>query len=335
MPVYTRTAADGSKSYQVKIRRKGAAPLSKTFQRKTDALQWEKLTEAQLIQDMHFPFAKAQKLTVNDLVEKYMLSLRMTNPRRWDEIAGYIAFWKKELGHYILAHLTSEHVVSARNKLMQREGRRKDEEGERVLLSPSTTNRYMSALHAAMQHGVTPLKWLRDNPVADVKKLKEPEGRTRFLAPEEIDLLIHECRVSRNPHLFTLVLLGISTGARKSELRTLKWSQITDDDQLAMLKKTKSNNGRSCQLTGLIQARLKAMREARGSSNFLFPSPNNENRPVDFTTAWKEALKRSGVPDFRFHDLRHTCGSYLAMNGAGEVTIASVLGHKDLQMVRR
>jgi integrase len=45
--------------------------------------------------------------------------------------------------------------------------------------------------------------------------------------------------------------------------------------------------------------------------------------------------QRAGLVDFRFHDLRHTCASYLAMSGASLLDIATILGHKKLDMVRR
>jgi integrase len=58
-------------------------------------------------------------------------------------------------------------------------------------------------------------------------------------------------------------------------------------------------------------------------------------QPVDIRTAWENALKKAGIEDFRFHDLRHSAASYLAMNGASLAEIAEVLGHKTLQMVKR
>ena len=51
--------------------------------------------------------------------------------------------------------------------------------------------------------------------------------------------------------------------------------------------------------------------------------------------SWETALERAGIEHFRFHDLRHTTASYLAMNGASTMEIAAVLGHKTLQMVKR
>ena len=46
-------------------------------------------------------------------------------------------------------------------------------------------------------------------------------------------------------------------------------------------------------------------------------------------------MRQAGLENFRFHDLRHTAASYLAMNGATTMEIAAVLGHKTLQMVKR
>ena len=77
--------------------------------------------------------------------------------------------------------------------------------------------------------------------------------------------------------------------------------------------------------------------------DFVFPckTPKRDKtgkyiyRPIDIRTAWENALQRAGIEDFRFHDLRHSAASYLAMNGASLAEIADVLGHKTLQMVKR
>ncbi len=68
---------------------------------------------------------------------------------------------------------------------------------------------------------------------------------------------------------------------------------------------------------------------------FIFPSENSRYRPIDIQTAWNNALIRAGIDDFRFHDLRHTAASYLAMSGASMKEIADILGHKTLQITLR
>ena len=67
----------------------------------------------------------------------------------------------------------------------------------------------------------------------------------------------------------------------------------------------------------------------------LFPSNTKKDKPVELRKSWETALKRAKIENFRFRDVRHTTGSYLAMEGATGPEIAEVLGHKDLQMVKR
>ena len=70
-------------------------------------------------------------------------------------------------------------------------------------------------------------------------------------------------------------------------------------------------------------------------SGLLFPSLKDPAKPYAFRTSWEKALKAAEINDFRFHDLRHSCASYLAMDGATLLEIADVLGHKTLAMVKR
>ena len=71
------------------------------------------------------------------------------------------------------------------------------------------------------------------------------------------------------------------------------------------------------------------------ASDLVFPSPSDRMRPWNSRTSWVSVLKKANIQDFRFRDLRHSCASYLAMNGASLAEIAEVLGHKTLQMVKR
>ena len=69
-------------------------------------------------------------------------------------------------------------------------------------------------------------------------------------------------------------------------------------------------------------------------TRWLFPRRDG-SEPIDIRKAWENARDEAGIADFRFHDLRHSTASYLAMNGASMLDIAAVLGHKTLQMVKR
>ena len=92
-------------------------------------------------------------------------------------------------------------------------------------------------------------------------------------------------------------------------------------------------------LGGKVLELLQAFQQREGrrtDSNLVFPGTQALKRgPASLRTVWLFALKKSGVTDFKFHDLRHNAASYLAMNGASLIDIDAVLGHKTLAMVKR
>jgi len=103
-----------------------------------------------------------------------------------------------------------------------------------------------------------------------------------------------------------------------------------------VLHVTKNNERRVLPLAHHALELMQAQHENRDKiSPLVFPSPRDSGRPWESRAAWLTALKKAKIEDFRFHDLRHTAASYLAMNGASTNEIAEVLGHKTLAMVKR
>lgn len=338
MPTITKRTSkiSGKISYQAKVRIRGYKSVSATFDRKTDANKWAQRTEAEMHEGKYFPSNKARKNTVSDLIDAYLTNLKVRNPRRYGEVQPLLTWWKNEIGHIVLFHFTGQDISNCQKKLVTKKTRSKAADGQQCTLSPATVNRYTAALHTAINYGIKPLKWIVVNPVNDLDKLKEPPGRTRYLHEDEIKRLLDACRQSSSQHLFALVVLGIATGARRKELQCIKWSDVDNHATRVTLHKTKNGEVRTIYLTGLATQIVQKMREQKKPGQvYLFPSPNDLQKPVNFESSWQHALKVAGINDFRFHDLRHTCGSYLAMNGASAVEIAEVLGHKTLQMARR
>jgi integrase len=157
----------------------------------------------------------------------------------------------------------------------------------------------------------------------------------RFLDNEERKKLLEACRESKSKDLYCAVVIALSTGCRKTELMSLRWPQVDLQRGQIILEETKNDERRSVPLVGhaldLIKERAKVRRL---DSDFVFPG-KKPGKSRDLRRPWQEALKATGVKNFRWHDLRHSCASYLAMNGATESEIAEVLGHKTLQMVKR
>lgn len=198
-------------------------------------------------------------------------------------------------------------------------------------------NRYIACLSHALSFAVKERRLLDRNPVSDISRKKEPRGRTRFLTDEDRTALLDACAKSEWPPLHTLVLLAITTGARKGELIRLKWSDIDLKKGRALVRETKNDEQRTLPLAGKA---LDALRELKlqnsARSEHVFPQPSGLPGPYEhFDAHWYAALEVAGIIDFHFHDLRHTTASMLAAQGASLLEIADVLGHKTLAMVKR
>jgi integrase len=196
-------------------------------------------------------------------------------------------------------------------------------------------NRYISTLSHALTVAVTEWQWLEESPLRRVRRLREPRGRVRYLTDEERRRLLRACQASSNRALYPLVVLALATGARKMELLRLTWRDIDLRRAQIALEQTKNRERRALPLTGLALEEVARLAKVRRlDTALLFPRADGR-QPIDIRYAWAQALQAAGIPDCRFHDLRHSCASYLAMSGASLVEIAAVLGHKTLQMVQR
>src|SRR5262249_40547985 len=180
------------------------------------------------------------------------------------------------------------------------------------------------------------------NPCHQVKKHPEPAGVVRFLDDAERVRLLAACKASSWPRLYLLVLLAIVTGARRSELLGLRWRYIDLERRQARITSTKNGEAKTLAFTNVVAEELAHFR-AQDAKRFklglagtlVFHSNIKPEVALTFESLWQQALKAAQVHHFRFHDLRHTCASYLAQNGATLLEVADVLGHKTMAMVKR
>ena len=133
----------------------------------------------------------------------------------------------------------------------------------------------------------------------------------------------------------TTRVVSQATGARRGELVGLTWDRVDLRAGTAFLEVTKSGERRTLPIRGpALKSLTEYSKVRRLDSKFVFPSLDGR-KAFSFRPYWERAVTRAELEDFRFHDLRHTTASYLAMNGATLIEIADVLGHKTLEMVKR
>lgn len=321
-----RTNQHGKVTFRVKVRLKGFPQQSATFERLTDARQWVQQTEAAIREGRYFRTAEAKKHTLNEAINRYLKRVA-PNKRSAKDCLRHLCWWKTEIGDYTLADLNKTLISECRDKLADGITSR----GQRR--SNATVNRYMAAISHVFTIAFEEWGWVDESPFRRISALKEPRGRVRYLDEKEIEHLLRECR-AHSEQLYTLVVLAISTGARRNELLTLTWKQIDLNRGLIYLERTKNDERRQLSLTGHALELVK--RHPRHiDTQLVFPSPTNPSKPIAIQNIFESALNRAGIENFRFHDLRHTCASHLAMNGASLAEIAEVLGHRTLEMTRR
>lgn len=324
-----RVSQDGKATYRVKVRLKGFPTQNATFERLTDARKWAQNTESAIREGRHFKTTEAKRRTLGQLIDRYIEDVLPSKPKNSKNTLLHLTWWKEELGSFSLADISPAMIAEKRDHLASGITKRNTKR------SPSTVVRYMAALSHAFTIAVKEWGWLEDSPMRRVTKPKEPRGRVRFLSDEERARLLTECKNSDSEMLYLAVVLALSTGARRMEILGLQWQDIDLQRGFITLHETKNGDRRALPLAGHALELMKQHAKVRHvNCPLVFPSKNFKN-PIDLRTPFENALKRAEIMDFRWHDLRHSCASYLAMNGASLAEIAEILGHKTLQMVKR
>jgi len=316
-------------SYRVQVRRKGHPDQSSNHERLTDARKWAEDIESAIRQGKHFPTTESKKHTLGDLVDRYIRDVLPTKPKSEKKQRAQLLWWKNQIGHTLLSDVTPSLLAEQRDNFGREavKGR-----GQR---SPSTVVRYLAALSHAFTIAMKEWGWLEDSPMRKVTKPREPRGRVRFLSSDERQRLLKACKESSNRVLYTVVVLALSTGMRQGEIMNLRWADVDLEKGRATLHETKNGERRVVPIAGLALQLLRDYEKKRRiDSLFLFPGKDPQ-KPIELRCAWESALKVSDVEGFRWHDLRHSCASELAMNGASLVDIKNLLGHKQISVTTR
>ena len=331
MASITKTPAG---TYKATIKKSGRVLKSKTFNRKTHATAWAKRIEGdlQLIAAYESPGAV---MTFHDLAIEYM--------DQWngqDSSFDYkVRYWQELIGTLPLIEIDAKIIRDGLKKYAQglalrgdgvdAQGKPKLKETNRPR-SNASVNRLKATLSAMLQYGCRE-GYLMTNTARSVANLTEPRAIERWLSDDERERLLEACKKSEWNKLYLLVVLALTTGARKSELLNLQWSDIDMQCRTARLYLTK--NGDSRVLT-LPSPAIEALRPHRGVGP-VFPGEKNPLNPYTIKKPWAKALKQAGVEKFRFHDLRHSAASYLVMNGATLYETGEILGHRSVQTTKR
>lgn len=312
----------GDCQWHVQIRKKGYPPATKTFFTWTEADAWAKVTESEMVRGIFVDHSCAERTTIADVIDRFVIEFAPYHYRQRDDKKEAWRFQcqqlKNKLGPYSLAALDQKLVSGYRDDRLK-------------MVGESTVRKELYMLSKVLRFAEIEvgIALPRGNPVLKIRKPVEGKSRDRRLTEEEWSRLEQECKNSRSPYLWSAVELAVETAMRQGELLGLQWNNIDKNRPIAFLKNTKNGEARAVPLSSRAVAILKNL--PRSIDGQVFPVER-----MTIYHAFIAAAKRAEITDYTFHDLRHEALSRLAERcDLSVLEIASVSGHKTLQMLKR
>lgn len=315
--------------WQTRIQRKGVPDLSKTFESKSDAIAWARMIESEMDRGAYLDRTEADRTTLGEVLERYM---REISPRKK---AGQVEMIRikrilrvEKICQYSCSILTGKLFAEWRDKRIQE-------------VSGSTVNRELNLISHAIN--VARKEWgiHIDNPIQMIQRPRHNKPRERRLSPEEQKRLLAELELSsrndngtyqtggtHNPWIQSIVELALETGMRMGELLALRWQDVELTRRTVKLWDTKNGDNRTIPLTVKATALLSGL--VRSIDGRVFPTTREAVK-----RGFSRAVERATISDLHFHDLRHEAVSRLFEKDLNVMEVASISGHKTLQMLKR
>ncbi|CAI1047981.1 integrase [Serratia entomophila] len=261
-----------------------------------------------------------------------------------DADKGRIGFWLIHFEGILLKDITEAKIYTAVSRMTNRKAEERwalrtealakkgieIEPRKAEAVSTSTKAKHLALMKALMRAAERDWKWIEKSPV--IKVPQERNKRVRWLEPAQAQRLIDECPEP----LKSTVEFALTTGLRRSNIIELAWSQIDMQRKVAWIYPEDSKSGRAIGVA-LNDTACAVLRRQIGNHHrwvFVHKDPVRKMR-VDSNTAWRAALRRAGIDDFRFHDLRHTWASWLIQSGVPLSALQEMGGWESIEMVQR
>ncbi|MBA4340865.1 MAG: site-specific integrase [Methylibium sp.] len=341
----------GELQWRALVRRKGFPTYSRTFERQRDAQGWATEVEAAIGRR---DFAELRRLTASgkhlggtlaELIEKYEDEVLPGRNQAYNEKAR-LARIKAALGKLPLTMLAPQDVARWRDARLK--------EGASLGTVRHDLNSLSKLLgHAISEWGVEGIR----NVVRDVQKPEVPKGRDRRVSASELEYLLkaaRHCPADRPEEapargLAPLIVLAVETSMRLGELIGLEWKHIDRKARTAHLPNTKNGEARTVALSTRAVNALKELEKTKRKDGHVFDWSRSDSVSHPFRRCLKRAralyeadccaapsAPESGfLADLRFHDLRHEATSRLFEKGLNPMEVASMTGHKSMQMLKR
>ncbi|MBA2654423.1 MAG: tyrosine-type recombinase/integrase [Gammaproteobacteria bacterium] len=253
------------------------------------------------------------EMTFSAMFSEYLERYAKVHKKSWKADQDQFNRYLKDWGKRKLSNITKNDI----QKLHQQVGREKGTYAANRLLALLST-----IFNKAIEYG----SWDKTNPALGIKKFKE-KSRDRFLQADELPCFFQAVTEEPNIDIRDYVLLSLLTGARRSNVLSMRWEQI--NFQRAEWRIPETKNGEPQIITLSDEAlNILTARKLTAKNQFVFPSNGMHGHITEPKKGWQRILARAGIENLRIHDLRRTLGSWQAKTGASLAIIGKSLNHK-------
>lgn len=225
---------------------------------------------------------------------------------------------------WLAPFLKATYLTDITTEMIENIAKKKEQTG----VSAASVNRMLEVVRAILRKAHKEWGWLQVVPA--VRMRKEDNHRIRWLTYREADRLIKELPT----HLKDMALFTLATGLRQSNVTDLKWCDVDLTRCHALVHPEDSKTGRAIPVP-LNQDAIDILTRQKGKSPIYVFTYNGHPVTRCNNHAWRKALVRAGINDFRWHDLRHTWASWHVQNGTSLQELQQLGGWSSFEMVLR
>lgn len=316
--IRTRHNGDGSVSYDAQLKVRPFPRSFKSFETEEAAIRWRADLEAELIEQRQAKNTRPDvaTLTLAQLNAEWLKDPEPKLLRSYNDRVRHLNWWASKFGAVKVREFGVVQAREARDLLLGR-------------MEPASVNRVIASERAAWNWGRTSGLIPAKNVWPPRLSLTEPKARVRYLDDAELKRVL-DAALEHSPVLHCAVTVALACGCRAGEQMRLEWKDIDFARSTVTFLETKNGTARSVHLPAIAAEALKALKAAPVvSAKYVFVNRYGKRLTTQgLDCQWRKVRTAAKLKNFRWHDLRHSCASYLVQNGASLAEAGHVLGHK-------
>jgi integrase len=308
------TLRNRKNKWQARVRRSGQPDVTKTFLTKSDAEKWARSVETEIDRGTYINTNYAQKTLFIDLIQQYLKEVTPTLRGAPEDTYRLRKMMRNPISELNLSELTPNKIANYRDERLKE-------------VKPNTVIRELAYISSMINHARREWGLNIINPVTQIRKPPQTEGRERVISDAEMSRILRELE-KINPFLKPLTEFALETAMRRGELMSLLWANVDFQKCIAFLPITKNGKSRSVPLSPQAIKILRIL--PRDIEGRVFPLNKGT-----VSTLFLRATRRASIENFHFHDLRHMALTRLSSKFTNILELAAISGHRELKMLQR